>query len=183
MTRSAGASRSGAPGRHRRSPRHRAPRNRSPASKPSASVVAAARRSLRRAARTCRRASPPPTGHRRSRPLDQHLDRLLGVVVDRRHLVGVTTGLTTCHGTSMTGRTRLTKLSRSISGKRARITGAASGMGRATAFLFADEGARRRRARPDRRRASTRWSTRFAARHGEAAAIGIALRRRRSTRS
>jgi 3-oxoacyl-[acyl-carrier protein] reductase len=38
--------------------------------------------------------------------------------------------------------TRLTKLSRSISGSVAIITGAASGMGRATAHLFADEGAR-----------------------------------------
>lgn len=37
---------------------------------------------------------------------------------------------------------RLTKLSRSISGSIAIITGAASGMGRATAHLFADEGAR-----------------------------------------
>jgi 3-oxoacyl-[acyl-carrier protein] reductase len=39
-------------------------------------------------------------------------------------------------------RRRLTKLSRSIEGKVAIVTGAASGMGRATAFLFADEGAR-----------------------------------------
>jgi 3-oxoacyl-[acyl-carrier protein] reductase len=38
--------------------------------------------------------------------------------------------------------TRLTKLSRSVAGKRAIVTGAASGMGRATAHLLADEGAR-----------------------------------------
>ena len=37
---------------------------------------------------------------------------------------------------------RLTSLSRSIDGQRALVTGAASGMGRATAHLFADEGAR-----------------------------------------
>jgi 3-oxoacyl-[acyl-carrier protein] reductase len=37
---------------------------------------------------------------------------------------------------------RLTELSRSIRGKAAIVTGAASGMGRATAHLFADEGAR-----------------------------------------
>jgi 3-oxoacyl-[acyl-carrier protein] reductase len=39
-------------------------------------------------------------------------------------------------------RPRLSKLSRSIAGKVAVVTGAASGMGRATAHLFADEGAR-----------------------------------------
>ena len=37
--------------------------------------------------------------------------------------------------------TRLTSLSRSVEGSRVLVTGAASGMGRATAMLFADEGA------------------------------------------
>ena len=41
-----------------------------------------------------------------------------------------------------TERRRLSSLSRSIAGKVAIVTGAASGMGRATAYLFADEGAR-----------------------------------------
>jgi 3-oxoacyl-[acyl-carrier protein] reductase len=42
----------------------------------------------------------------------------------------------------MTAPRRLTALSRSLHGKRVIVTGAASGMGRATAHLFADEGAR-----------------------------------------
>ncbi len=37
---------------------------------------------------------------------------------------------------------KLSKLSRSVAGRRVLITGCASGMGRATAMLFADEGAR-----------------------------------------
>src|SRR5215207_3395881 len=37
---------------------------------------------------------------------------------------------------------RLSSLSRSVAGQVAVVTGAASGMGRATAFLFADEGAK-----------------------------------------
>ena len=36
---------------------------------------------------------------------------------------------------------RLTRLSRSVAGRRVIVTGAGSGMGRATAHLFADEGA------------------------------------------
>jgi 3-oxoacyl-[acyl-carrier protein] reductase len=42
----------------------------------------------------------------------------------------------------VTDAARLTSLSRSIAGHAALVTGAASGMGRATAHLFADEGAR-----------------------------------------
>lgn len=41
-----------------------------------------------------------------------------------------------------TAPTRLTSLSRSVAGRTVLVTGAASGMGRATAHLFADEGAR-----------------------------------------
>jgi 3-oxoacyl-[acyl-carrier protein] reductase len=38
-------------------------------------------------------------------------------------------------------RRRLSSLSRSVAGRRVLVTGAASGIGRATAELFADEGA------------------------------------------
>jgi len=55
--------------------------------------------------------------------------------VRRPTLIGLTP-------TRMVGAMRLSKLSRSIDGQRALVTGAASGMGRATAQLFADEGGR-----------------------------------------
>lgn len=45
-------------------------------------------------------------------------------------------------GVSTTNSGRLSRLSRSVAGRRVVVTGAASGMGRATAHLFADEGAR-----------------------------------------
>lgn len=69
---------------------------------------------------------------------------------------------------------RLTKLSRSVEGRRVLVTGAASGMGRATAHLFADEGARvavvdlgadRVQAVVDEIRGA----------HGDAAAIGLVV--------
>ncbi|REJ74159.1 MAG: SDR family NAD(P)-dependent oxidoreductase [Acidobacteria bacterium] len=45
-------------------------------------------------------------------------------------------------GADPAGRTQLTRLSRSVSGSVVLVTGAASGMGRATAFVFAEQGAR-----------------------------------------
>ena len=69
---------------------------------------------------------------------------------------------------------RLSKLSRSVEGQRVLVTGAASGMGRATAMLFADEGARvavvdlgadRVRAVVDEIRAA----------HGDDAALGLVV--------
>jgi 3-oxoacyl-[acyl-carrier protein] reductase len=71
----------------------------------------------------------------------------------------------------MTG-ARLTSLSRSVAGKVAIVTGAASGMGRATAQLFADEGARVVIADlgPDRVGAVVEEIT---AVHGDEAALGV----------
>ncbi|MFN3254195.1 MAG: SDR family NAD(P)-dependent oxidoreductase [Ilumatobacter sp.] len=68
---------------------------------------------------------------------------------------------------------RLTELSRSIDGKVAIVTGAASGMGRATAHLFADEGARVVVADLGAERVATVVDEITAA-HGAHAAIGIA---------
>ena len=69
-------------------------------------------------------------------------------------------------------RMRLTNLSRSIAGRRAIVTGAASGMGRATAHLFADEGARV--AVVDLRQdAVDAVVTEIADAHGSDAAIGV----------
>ncbi|MET0146568.1 MAG: SDR family NAD(P)-dependent oxidoreductase [Ilumatobacteraceae bacterium] len=67
---------------------------------------------------------------------------------------------------------RLTHLSRSIAAKRAIVTGAASGMGRATAHLFADEGARVAVVdlAPDRVGAVVEEIN---GAHGEGAAIGV----------
>jgi 3-oxoacyl-[acyl-carrier protein] reductase len=68
--------------------------------------------------------------------------------------------------------TRLSSLSRSIAGKRAIVTGAASGMGRATAHLFADEGARVAVVDLGEPRVNAVVDE-IAAAHGSEAAIGI----------
>jgi 3-oxoacyl-[acyl-carrier protein] reductase len=68
--------------------------------------------------------------------------------------------------------TRLTVLSRSIAGQVAIVTGAASGMGRATAQLFADEGARVVVVDIGKERVSTVVDEIVAA-HGDGAALGV----------
>jgi 3-oxoacyl-[acyl-carrier protein] reductase len=70
------------------------------------------------------------------------------------------------------GAARLTFLSRSIDGRVAIVTGAASGMGRATAHLFADEGARVVVADLGADRVAAVVSEIHEV-HGEAAAIGV----------
>lgn len=67
---------------------------------------------------------------------------------------------------------RLTSLSRSVAGKVAIVTGAASGMGRATAQLFADEGARVVVADLGVDRVTTVVGE-IAALHGDDAALGV----------
>ncbi|MET0910530.1 MAG: SDR family NAD(P)-dependent oxidoreductase, partial [Ilumatobacteraceae bacterium] len=67
---------------------------------------------------------------------------------------------------------RLSTLSRSIAGKVAIVTGAASGMGRATAHLFADEGARVVVADVGRERVDAVVDE-ITAVHGDEAALGI----------
>lgn len=72
----------------------------------------------------------------------------------------------------MTDTRRLSTLSRSLAGRSVIVTGAASGMGRATAHLFADEGARVCVTDLDRERvAAVVGEIRDA--HGEGAAIGV----------
>lgn len=72
----------------------------------------------------------------------------------------------------MTDTRRLSTLSRSLAGRSVIVTGAASGMGRATAHLFADEGARVCVADLDRERvAAVVGEIRDA--HGDRSAIGV----------
>lgn len=69
--------------------------------------------------------------------------------------------------------TRLTRLSRSVAGRRVVVTGAASGMGRATAHLFADEGARVAVVDLDAARVAAVVAE-IVAVHGADAALGVA---------
>lgn len=73
----------------------------------------------------------------------------------------------------MTDTRRLSTLSRSLAGRSVIVTGAASGMGRATAHLFADEGARVCVADLDRERVAA-VADEIRDVHGEGAAIGVA---------
>ena len=72
----------------------------------------------------------------------------------------------------MTDTKRLSTLSRSLIGRSAIVTGAASGMGRATAHLFADEGARVCVSDLDAARVATVVDE-IRSVHGEEAAIGV----------
>ena len=78
--------------------------------------------------------------------------------------------------------TRLTSRSRSVAGKRVLVTGAASGMGRATAHLFADEGARVAVVDLDPERVLAVVDE-IRAVHGEDAAVDFVVRRRRPRRA
>ena len=69
---------------------------------------------------------------------------------------------------------RLSRLSRSVEGRRVVVTGAASGMGRATAHLFADEGARVAVVDLGHDRVQTVVDEIRGA-HGEAAAVGLVV--------
>lgn len=70
--------------------------------------------------------------------------------------------------------TRLTRLDRSIANRVAVVTGAASGMGRATAHLFADEGARVAVIDMERERVDA-VCTEIAGAHGPESVLGFAL--------
>ncbi len=72
----------------------------------------------------------------------------------------------------MTDTRRLSTLSRSLAGRSVIVTGAASGMGRATTHLFADEGARVCVVDLDRERVAA-VAGEIRAAHGEGAAIGV----------